>query len=87
MGIAGRKRRYPKCHHAVSNVFVNEAIMSMNDRRNCTKIAVQQVDNRGRCKLLANPRKILYVGKEDCKSATFGMLCTAVDEAANNSRI
>ena len=47
----------------------------------------QLVDDRGRCKLLADPRKILYVGKKDCKSATFGMLCTAVDQAVNNPRI
>ena len=52
-----------------------------------TKIAVQQVDYRARCKLFANSREILDVGKENRKGATFGMFGPTIDQAVDDARV
>jgi hypothetical protein len=45
MIVAGRERRDPERHDSVADIFVDEAVMRMNNVGDRSEIAVQQIDD------------------------------------------
>jgi hypothetical protein len=70
--VAGREGRDPECHDGVADIFVDEAVMGVDHRGDCAKIAVQQIDDGTRGELLADAAELLDVGKEDRQLAALG---------------
>ena len=87
MVVAGREGRDPERHDGVADIFVDEAVMGVDDLGDRAEIAVQQIDDGARGELLADAAELLDVGEKDRERAALGLIGTAADQPADDARV